>query len=78
MSVIFWEPKMKIELTNDQIDNIVLFEMQRHAALLKSNIISLKRKRKLKKFEKEDLTRFKEVFNSMNILISYYGSHLTS
>jgi hypothetical protein len=69
---------MKINLTDDQIDNVVLYEMQRHSELLKSNISDLKRrKKKLQKFEKEDLARFEEVLESMNVLLSYYGSHLS-
>lgn len=70
---------MKIDLTDDQIDSIVLYEMQRHSALLKSNISDLKRrKRKLQKFEKEDLSRFTEVLESMNIIADYYGSNINS
>lgn len=67
---------MKIDLTDDQIDSIVLYEMQRHSSLLKSNISDLKKRKKLQKFEKEDLARFNEVLKSMNILIGYYGSHI--
>ena len=66
---------MKIDLTDDQIDLVVLFELQRHSALLKSNIANLKkRKKKLRKFEKEDLDRFEEVSRAMKILVGYYGS----
>lgn len=66
---------MKIDLTDDQIDDVVLFEMQRHANLLKNHIADLKRrKKKLQKFEKEDLARFEEVLSSMKIIIGYYGS----
>lgn len=69
---------MKINLTDDQIDDVVLYEMRRHSALLKSNISDLKRKKKLQKFEKEDLARFNEVLESMNILIEYYGGNINS
>lgn len=66
---------MKIDLTDDQIDLVVLFELQRHLALLKSNITDLKRrKKKLRKFEKEDLDRFEEVVRAMKVLVGYYGS----
>lgn len=70
---------MKINLTDDQIDDVVLYEMQRHSLLLKSNISDLRRrKRKLQNFEKEDLARFEEVLESMSIILGYYGSHINS
>jgi hypothetical protein len=68
---------MKIDLDDDQIDEIVLFEMQRHSKILESSISSLKRRRNLKKFEKEDLARYKEVLQAMFVISGYYGSHLT-
>jgi hypothetical protein len=68
---------MKINLTDDQIDDVVLYEMKRHSELLKSSISDLKkRRRRLQKFEKEDLARFEEVLKSMNIMLGYYGSNL--
>lgn len=70
---------MKIDLTDDQIDDIVLYEMKRHSKILDSNISDLKKRRKkLQKFEKEDLARYEEVLESMNVMIGYYGSHLTN
>jgi hypothetical protein len=68
---------MKIKLTDDQIDEVVLFEMKRHSELLKSNISSLKRNRHRKKFENEDLERFIEVVKAIDVVAGYYGSHLT-
>lgn len=65
---------MKIEMTDDQVDEVMLFELQRHSALLKSNISDLKRKRKRKKHEQDDLERFEEVRASMKILIGYYST----
>lgn len=68
---------MKIDLTDDQVDSIVLQEFQRHIKILDSNIKELsKRKNKLKKFEKEDLKRYREVTTAMKVMIGYYGSHL--
>ncbi|NBT57574.1 hypothetical protein EBT16_02205 [bacterium] len=67
---------MKIELTDDQIDEVVLFEMMRHSELLKSNVASLKRKRRREKYENEDLKRFQEVLSAMKVMLGYYGSHL--
>ncbi|NDC38698.1 MAG: hypothetical protein EBZ48_11680 [Proteobacteria bacterium] len=67
---------MKIELTDDQIDNVVLFELRRHSELLKSNVASLKRKRSREKYENEDLERFREVLSAMKVMLGYYGSHL--
>jgi len=64
---------MKIDLSDDQIDSVIVFEMKRHARLLKTNIRDLKNKKTLKKFEKEDLLRFEEVLKSMNIIIGYYS-----
>ena len=70
---------MKISLTDDQIDDVVLYEMKRHSSLLRSNISDLKRRRKkLQKFEKEDLERFVEVLESMIVILDYYGSHINS
>lgn len=68
---------MKIDLTDDQIDDVVLFELKRHSELLKSNVASLKRKRRREKYENEDLERFKEVLSAMKVLLGYYGSHLS-
>lgn len=68
---------MRIELTDDQIDEVVLFEMMRHSELLKSNISDLKRKRRRKNYENEDLKRFVEVLGAMSVIAGYYGSHLT-
>ena len=68
---------MKIDLTDDQIDEIVLLEMTRHSKILESNISSLKRRRNLKKYEREDLYRYKEVLQAMKVIKGYYGSHIT-
>jgi hypothetical protein len=68
--------RIKIELTDDQIDEIVLFEMKRHSELLKSNVASLKKKRRREKYENEDLNRFEEVLSAMKVMLGYYGSHL--
>ena len=67
---------MKIRLTDDQIDEVVLFEIKRHSILLKSYVASLdgKKKKELRKFEKEDLARWKEVLGAMKVLAGYYGS----
>jgi len=67
---------MKINLTDDQINEVVLFELQRHSVLLESNVDSLKSKKKkdLRKFEKEDLAGWKEVLAAMERLVEYYGS----
>lgn len=78
MSAIFLEKEMKIDLNDDQIDEVVLWEMKRHSELLKSNISSLKRKRRRAKYEQEDLERFLEVHAAMKVLLGYYGSHLGS
>lgn len=67
---------MKIDLTYDQVDDVVLFEMKRHSEILKSNVASLKRKRRREKYENEDLERFEEVLSAMKVLLGYYGSHL--
>lgn len=69
--------RIKIELTDDQIDEVVLFELTRHSELLKSNVASLKKKRRREKYENEDLERFQEVLSAMKVLLGYYGSHLS-
>lgn len=68
--------KIKIELTDDQIDDVVLYEMSRHSEILKSSIKSLKRNVRRKKYENEDLKRFEEVLAAMKVMLGYYGSHL--
>lgn len=66
---------MNIKLNDGQIDEVVLFETKRHSKLLKQNIVELKkRKKNLKKFEKEDLQRFEEVAKALDIVVGYYGS----
>jgi hypothetical protein len=69
--------KIKIDLSDDQVDQIVLEEIRRHSELLKSNIASLKRKRRREKYEQEDLDRFIEVHAAMKVIIGYYGSHIS-
>lgn len=69
--------KIKIELTDDQIDDVVLDEMKRHSELLKSNVSSLKRKRSRASYEQEDLERYTEVLEAMKVIFGYYGSHLS-
>lgn len=76
MSATFSEAEMKINLTDDQIDDVVLYEMLRHSKMLGQSISSLNRKKKLKEYEKEDRARFKEVHTSMKVLLGYYGSHI--
>lgn len=66
---------MKIDLSDDQVDEVVLWEMERHSKLLASSISSLKRKRRRAKYEQEDLDRFKEVFAAMRVITDYYGSN---
>lgn len=76
MSATFSEAEMKINLTDDQIDDVVLYEMLRHSKMLGQSISSLNRKKKLKEYEKEDRARFKEVHAAMKVLLGYYGSHI--
>lgn len=68
---------MKIKLTDGQIDEVVLFELQRHSDLLASNIANLNRKISIAEYEQEDLDRFVEVQAAMKVLLGYYGSHLS-
>ena len=46
---------MKIELSDGQIDEVVLFELQRHSDLLMFNIANLNRKRSKSEYEQEDI-----------------------
>lgn len=64
---------MKISLSDDQIDSIILWELKRHSKILKSNIESLRRRKNLEKFEKEDLKRFREVLEAASVVVKYYG-----
>lgn len=64
---------MKIELNDDQIDEIVLQELRRHSCLIESNLKDLKRRKKLLKFEKEDKKRFEEVLDAIKIVKDYWS-----
>ena len=67
---------MNIELSDGQIDEVVLFELQRHSDLLMFNIANLNRKRSKSEYEQEDLDRFVEAQAAMKVLLGYYGSQL--
>lgn len=73
MSAIRWGSEMKINITDDQTDSIVIWELKRHSKVLKSNIDSLKRRKSLEKFEKEDLERFKKVLAAASLIVEYYS-----
>lgn len=64
---------MRIKLTDDQVDRIILWELKRHSKVLKYNIDSLKRRKALEKFEREDLKRFSEVLKSISTVVDYYS-----
>lgn len=64
---------MRINLSDDQVDAVVIWELKRHSKILKSNIDSLKRRKSLEKFEKEDLKRFKEVLEAATLVVEYYS-----
>lgn len=64
---------MRISLSDDQVDAVVLWELKRHSKILRSNIESLRRRKNLEKFEKEDLKRFREVLEAASTVIEYYG-----
>lgn len=64
---------MRIRLSDDQVDAVVLWELKRHSKVLRSNIESLRRRKNLEKFEKEDLKRFREVLEAAATVIGYYG-----
>lgn len=68
--------KIRIDLTDDQVDEVVLFEMKSHSELLKLNILALKKIKKRRKFEQDDLDRYTEVLSAMKVILGYYGSHL--
>lgn len=64
---------MRISLSDDQVDSIIIWELKRHSKVLRSNIESLRRRKNLEKFEKEDLKRFREVLEAANTVIQYYS-----
>jgi hypothetical protein len=66
---------MRISLSDDQVDSVVIWELKRHSKILKSNIDSLRRRKSLEKFEKEDLQRFREVLEAAKTVIEYYSLH---
>lgn len=64
---------MRISLSDDQVDAVILWELKRHSKILRSNIESLRRRKSLEKFEKEDLKRFREVLDAASVVIKYYS-----
>lgn len=64
---------MRISLSDDQVDSVILWELKRHSKILRSNIESLRRRKSLEKFEKEDLKRFREVLDAASVVIKYYS-----
>lgn len=64
---------MRISLSDDQVDSVVLWELKRHSKILRSNIESLRRRKSLEKFEKEDLKRFRQVLAAAAVVIGYYS-----
>lgn len=64
---------MRISLSDEQVDAVVIWELKRHSKILKSNIDSLKRRKSLERFEKDDLKRFSEVLAAASLVVEYYG-----
>lgn len=64
---------MRISLSDDQVDAVIIWELKRHSKVLRSNIESLRRRKNLEKFEKEDLKRFREVLEAATMVIQYYS-----
>lgn len=64
---------MKIEIDDDQVYKVVSAEMVRHSRHLERCISDLKRKRRRKPLEQDDLDRYKEVLAAMKVIIGYYG-----
>ena len=64
---------MRIKLSDEQIDSVVIAELRRHSKILKSNIDSLKRRKNLERFEKEDLKRFRQVLDAASVVVDYYS-----
>jgi hypothetical protein len=64
---------MRISLSDDQVDSVIIWELKRHSKVLRSNIESLRRRKNLENFEKEDLKRFREVLEAASMVIQYYS-----
>lgn len=64
---------MRIKLSDEQVDSLIIWELKRHSKVLRSNIESLRRRKNLEKFEKEDLKRFREVLEAASLVIQYYS-----
>ena len=64
---------MRISLSDEQVDSVIIWEIKRHSKILRDNIDSLRKRKNLEAFEKDDLKRFREVLASMNVVLSYYS-----
>lgn len=64
---------MRISLSDEQVDSVIIWEIKRHSNILRSNIDSLRKRKSLEGFEKDDLKRFREVLNAMNVVLNYYS-----
>lgn len=64
---------MRIDLDEDQVYGVVAAEMARHSRHLERSISELKRKRRRKPFEQDDLDRYQEVLAAMKVIAGYYA-----
>lgn len=64
---------MRIKLSDEQVDSVVIAELKRHSKILKANIDTLKRRKNLERFEKEDLKRFRQVLDAASVVVDYYS-----
>lgn len=68
--------KMKIEITAEMADEIILASLRSNIDGLKHDIEHLKRKKKLLDYEKEDLADFTRTFAAMQEVYDYYGGNI--
>jgi hypothetical protein len=70
---------MKIELSDDAVEDIVCATLKEHIKYCKKNIKDLTAKRKaggLKDFEEEDLIHNMTMLNSLKDVHGYFGGNL--
>ena len=67
---------MKMEIDNETADRIVICALQDSMGPLRDDIVKLKRKKKLKGHEKENLANFIRHLDAIEAVYDYFGGNL--
>lgn len=66
---------MKIEIDADVLDSVICSSIKETVAYLESDIAALRKRKKLKDFEKEDLNNHLYTLAAMQEVYNYYGGN---